>query len=189
MIKWKNIPLIFPIILNSLIFIITSAEAQSQSQTQSEDIEQTEEVRNEFGNWLQVCKKETEKCVALQFALNIQGEKAARFVLERLIQSAENPANSIVTFFIPFESSIPLLHSGLSFRVDANEPFFEQFLFCDQLGCTSQFGITDKGIDLLKQGANLTIQINDIRDSKSSYIMDLDLDQFIKIYDKLAVKN
>ena len=73
--------------------------------------------------------------------------------------------------------------------MDANEPFFEQFLFCDQLGCTSQFGITDKGIDLLKQGANLTIQINDIRDSKSSYIMDLDLDQFIKIYDKLAVKN
>ena len=186
------------IFLNSMIlcfFLVTSftsfglraAFAENQSQDLVPAV--NEEIRGEFGNWLQVCEKGSNHCVAVQFALDMQGNKAARFVLERLSQIPESPANAIITVFIPFESSIPVLPSGLSFAIDSNDPFTEQFLFCDQLGCTSQFGITDVGIDLLKKGANLTIELTDMRRPDSRYIVDLDLDQFTSIYDKLVSKN
>ena len=174
-------------LLNSIIINFSVAVAQDQPSNSPANLD--EEIRQEFGNWLQVCKKDTDHCVAVQFALDVQGRKAARFVLEKLVNSTENPADSLITVFIPFESSVPLLLSGLSFTVDSNEPFAEQFLFCDQLGCTSQFGITDKGVDLLKQGANLTIQMIDVRDPNSSYIVDLDLDQFVRIYEELKAND
>ncbi len=183
---WHRFGIFFFLLINSLILNLPLATAQEQLQDLSTN--SNEEIRKEFGNWLQVCKKDVDHCVAVQFALDVQGRKAARFILERLINTAENPADSLITFFIPFESSVPLLLGGLSFAVDSNEPFTEQFLYCDQLGCTSQFGMTDKGIDLLKQGANLTIQIIDIREPNSIYIVDLDLDQFVRIYEELKPK-
>ena len=159
---------------------------EAQEQVQNSLVNENEEIRGEFGNWLQVCVKDTSQCVAVQFALDIQGNRAGRFVLERLPPNTESAADSVITFFIPFEASIPILPNGLSFTIDSNAPFTEQFLFCDQLGCTSQFGMTDEGMLLLKEGANITIQIIDIRDSTSRYIMDLDLDQFTEIYEKLG---
>ncbi len=171
------------LMISSLVLGMASAFAQDQSQGSVTD--QNEEVRGEFGNWLQVCAKGTDQCVAVQFALDVQGEQAARFVLERLTNNTENPADSVITFFIPFESSIPVLPAGLSFTVDANESFLEQFLYCDPAGCTSQFGITNQGVDLFKQGANLTIQVTDVRNPNSTYIVDLDLDQFTSIYESL----
>ena len=186
------------IFLNKMIlyfFLVTGFTSFGLSaafaENQSEDLVPAvnEEIRGDFGNWLQVCEKGSNHCVAVQFALDMQGNKAARFVLERLSQSPETPASAIITVFIPFESSIPVLPSGLSFAIDSNDPFTEQFLFCDQLGCTSQFGITDVGIDLLKKGANLTIELTDMRRPDSRYIVDLDLDQFTRIYDKLVSKD
>ena len=159
---------------------------EAQEQVQNSLVNENEEIRGEFGNWLQICVKDTPQCVAVQFALDIQGNRAGRFVLERLSPNTDSAAVSVVTFFIPFEASIPILPNGLSFTIDSNAPFTEQFLFCDQLGCTSQFGMTDDGMLLLKEGANITIQIIDIRDSASRYIMDLDLDQFTEIYEKLG---
>ena len=159
---------------------------KAQEQVQNSLVNENEEIRGEFGNWLQICVKDTPQCVAVQFALDIQGNRAGRFVLERLSPNTDSAADSVVTFFIPFEASIPILPNGLSFTIDSNAPFTEQFLFCDQLGCTSQFGMTDEGMLLLKEGANITIQIIDIRDSASRYIMDLDLDQFREIYEKLG---
>ena len=168
----------------SLIFKHPFLEAQEQQQNSLAS--SNEEIRGEFGSWLQVCVKDTSQCVAVQFALDIDGNQAGRFVLERLTPNSENTADSVITFFIPFESGIPILPNGLSFIIDSNAPFTEQFLFCDQLGCTSQFGMTDKGMTLLKEGANLTIQIIDIRDPNSRYIMDLDLDQFTNVYEKIG---
>ena len=159
---------------------------KAQEQVQNSLVNENEEIRGEYGNWLQICVKDTPQCVAVQFALDIQGNRAGRFVLERLSPNTDSAAVSVVTFFIPFEASIPILPNGLSFTIDSNAPFTEQFLFCDQLGCTSQFGMTDDGMLLLKEGANITIQIIDIRDSASRYIMDLDLDQFTEIYEKLG---
>ena len=158
----------------------------AQEQVQNFPINENEEIRGEFGNWLQICVKDTPQCVAVQFALDIQGNRAGRFVLERLSPNADSAADSVVTFFIPFEASIPILPNGLSFTIDSNAPFTEQFLFCDQLGCTSQFGMTAAGMGMLREGANITIQIIDIRDPDSRYIMDLDLDQFMDIYEKLG---
>ena len=162
------------------------SHVEAQEQVQNSLVTENEEIKGEFGNWLQVCVKDTPQCVAVQFALDIQGNRAGRFVLERLSPKTESAADSVITFFIPFEASIPILPNGLSFTIDSNAPFTEQFLFCDQLGCTSQFGMTDEGMLLLKEGANITIQIIDIRDSASRYIMDLDLDQFREIYEKLG---
>ena len=45
------------------------------------------------------------------------------------------------------------------------------------------------GIDLFKKGANLTIELTDMRRPDSRYIVDLDLDQFTSIYDKLVSKD
>ncbi|MDG2355085.1 MAG: invasion associated locus B family protein [Paracoccaceae bacterium] len=184
---WNRFALFFFLLTNSLILNLSLVVAQEQLQESS--TKSTEEIRKEFGNWLQVCERDVDHCVAVQFALDVQGRKAARFILDRLTSTAENPADSLITFFIPFESSVPLLLSGVSFAVDSNEPFTEQFLYCDQLGCTAQFGMTDKGIDLLKQGANLTIQIIDIREPNSRYIVDLDLDKFVQIYEELKPKD
>ena len=162
----------------------------SQTNNEQQELDQTEDIRAEFGNWLQVCAKDTDKCVAVQFALNVEGEKAARVVVERLIPNYENSsAEAVVTVFFPFESSIPVLPNGLSFKVDGNEPFLEQFLFCDQTGCTSQFGITEKGVSIFREGANLTIQLTDIRYPNSTFIVDLDLNQFANIYDILGVND
>ncbi len=183
---WKKTFVYFFLLLNFPIFFLNYATAQDDSK--KFDPNQKEEVRGEFGNWLEVCEKNTDHCVAVQLALDVEGKQAARVVLERLEKKAENPADSVLTVFIPFESSIPILPNGLSFTVDSNEPFIEQFLFCDQLGCTSQFGITDQGVDLFKNGANLTIQIRDLRDPTSSYIVDVDLDQFEIVYDKLVAR-
>ena len=159
---------------------------KAQEQVQNSLVNENEEIRGEFGNWLQICVKDTPQCVAVQFALDIQGNRAGRFVLERLPSNTESAADSVITFFIPFEASIPILPNGLSFTIDSNAPFTEQFLFCDQLGCTSQFGMTAEGMGMIREGANITIQIIDIRDPDSRYIMDLDLDQFMDIYEKLG---
>ena len=72
--------------------------------------------------------------------------------------------------------------------VDNKDPFSEQFLFCDQLGCTSQFGLTKQGIELLLAGANLSIFMIDIRDPNNKYIVDIDLEDFEKIYNNIITK-
>ena len=162
------------------------SHVEAQEQVQNSLVNENEEIRGEFGNWLQICVKDTPQCVAVQFALDIQGNRAGRFVLERLPLNTESAADSVITFFIPFEASIPILPNGLSFTIDSNAPFTEQFLFCDQLGCTSQFGMTSEGMLLLREGANITIQIIDVRYPDSRYIMDLDLDQFMDIYQKVG---
>ena len=69
--------------------------------------------------------------------------------------------------------------------VDDKEPFSEKFLFCDQLGCTAQFGLTKQGINLFLAGANLSMFMIDIRDPDNNYIIDIDLDNFQTIYDKI----
>ena len=97
-------------------------------------------------------------------------------------------ADSLITIFVPFESIIPILPNGIKLVVDNNDPFSEQFLFCDQLGCTSQFGLTKQGIDLFLAGANLSIFMIDIRDPNNKFIVDIDLEDFQTIYNNLINK-
>ena len=147
-----------------------------------------EEIRAEYGNWLQVCQKGNNKCVGVQFALNVDGNRAARFIIERLKEDTDNLADSLITIFVPFESIIPILPNGIKLVVDNNDPFSEQFLFCDQLGCTSQFGLTKQGIDLFLAGANLSMFMIDIRDPNNKYIVDIDLEDFQTIYNNIITK-
>ena len=128
-----------------LLFSFCLVNAQSENENVPE-LQSNEEIREQFGSWLQVCLKDSDQCVGVQFALNVSGDRSARFVLEKVPDSSneENSPEAVITVFIPFESAIPVLPNGLGFTVDANESFREQFVFCDQLGCTSQFGIKIK---------------------------------------------
>ena len=140
----------------------------------------------EYGNWLQICENEKNQCVGVQFALDVQGERAARFIIERLNQNTETVADSLITIFVPYEANVPILPNGITLAVDSAEPFTEQFLFCDQLGCTSQFGLTKQGIELFMTGANLAIYMIDIRNPNNKFIVDVDLENFDKIYDSIT---
>ena len=51
--------------------------------------------------------------------------------------NTETVADSLITIFVPYEANVPILPNGITLAVDSAEPFTEQFLFCDQLGCTS----------------------------------------------------
>ena len=61
---------------NSLVF--------PQTEQNINLVNSNEEIRAEYGNWLQVCQKGNNKCVGVQFALNVDGDRAARFIIERL---------------------------------------------------------------------------------------------------------
>ena len=146
----------------------------SQNNDNSNILNSNEEIKAEYGNWLQICENEKNQCVGVQFALDVQGEKAARFIIERINQNTETVADSLITIFVPYEANVPILPNGITLAVDSAEPFTEQFLFCDQLGCTSQFGLTKQGIELFMTGANLAIYMIDIRNPNNKFIVDVD---------------
>ena len=178
----------FKFFINSILFIcfyFFKTPVFPQTEEKINLLNSNEEIRAEYGNWLQVCQKGNSKCVGVQFALNVDGNKAARLVIERLREDTENLADSLITIFVPFESIIPILPNGINLVVDDKEPFSEKFLFCDQLGCTAQFGLTKQGINLFLAGANLSMFMIDIRDPDNNYIIDIDLDNFQTIYDKI----
>ena len=50
------------------------------SNDNSDILSSNEEIKAEFGNWLQICENEKNQCVGVQFALDVQGERAARFI-------------------------------------------------------------------------------------------------------------
>ena len=158
----------------------------SQNNNNSDILTSNEEIMAEYGNWLQICENEKNQCVGVQFALDVQGERAARFIIERINQNSETVADSLITIFIPYDSIVPILPNGITLAVDSAEPFTEQFLFCDQLGCTSQFGLTKQGIELFMTGANLAIYMIDIRNPNNKFIVDVDLENFNKIYDSIT---
>ena len=160
----------------------------SENDDNSNILNSNEEIKAEFGNWLQICENEKNQCVGVQFALDVQGERAARFIIERINQNTETVADSLITIFVPYEANVPILPNGITLAVDSAEPFKEQFLFCDQLGCTSQFGLTKQGIDLFMNGANLAIYMIDIRNPTNKFIVDVDLDNFGKVYDSIMPK-
>ena len=180
------------IILLNLFFCLFSYLLKTPVFPQTEEntnlLSSNEEIRAEYGNWLQVCQKGNNKCVGVQFALNVDGNRAARFIIERLKEDTDNLADSLITIFVPFESIIPILPNGIKLVVDNNDPFSEQFLFCDQLGCTSQFGLTKQGIDLFLAGANLSMFMIDIRDPNNKFIVDIDLEDFQTIYNNVMIK-
>ena len=158
----------------------------SQNDDNSNILNSNEEIKAEFGNWLQICENEKNQCVGVQFALDVQGERAARFIIERINQNTETVADSLITIFVPYEANVPILPNGITLAVDNAEPFTEQFLFCDQLGCTSQFGLTKQGIELFMNGANLSIYMIDIRNPNNKFIVDVDLENFDKIYESIT---
>ena len=158
----------------------------SQNNDNSNILNSNEEIKAEYGNWLQICENEKNQCVGVQFALDVQGERAARFIIERINQNTETVADSLITIFVPYEANVPILPNGITLAVDSAEPFTEQFLFCDQLGCTSQFGLTKQGIELFMNGANLAIYMIDIRNPNNKFIVDVDLENFDKIYDSIT---
>ena len=160
----------------------------SQDNNNSDVLISNEEIKAEYGNWLQICEKEKNQCVGVQFALDVEGERAARFIIERIIQSTETVADSLITIFVPYEANVPILPNGITLAVDSAEPFTEQFLFCDQLGCTSQFGLTKQGIELFMAGANLAIYMIDIRNPNNKFMVDVDLENFDKIYESIIPK-
>ena len=160
----------------------------SQDNNNSDILISNEEIKAEYGNWLQICEKEKNQCVGVQFALDVEGERAARFIIERIIQSTETVADSLITIFVPYEATVPILPNGITLAVDSAEPFTEQFLFCDQLGCTSQFGLTKQGIELFMAGANLAIYMIDIRNPNNKFMVDVDLENFDKIYESITPK-
>tara|TARA_B100000902_G_scaffold274071_1_gene259953 strand:+ start:68 stop:640 length:573 start_codon:yes stop_codon:yes gene_type:complete len=187
--KFHNLNFLFFLNLVSCIsfyFLTTPVFPQTEENTNL--LNSNEEIRAEYGNWIQVCQKENDKCVGVQFALNVDGNRAARFIIERLNESTDNSADSLITIFVPFESIIPILPNGIKLIVDSKDPFSEQFLFCDQLGCTSQFGLTKQGIDLFLAGANLSMFMIDVRDPNNKFIVDIDLEDFQTIYNNLKTE-
>ena len=184
---FQKTKLLFIIIFFSLFYFL-KIPVFPQTEDNTTLLSSNEEIRAEYGNWLQVCQKENSKCVGVQFALNVDGNKAARFIIERLKEDTDSVAVSLITIFVPFESSVPILPNGITLVVDNNEPFTEQFLFCDQLGCTSQFGLTKQGIELFLAGANLSIFMIDIRDPKNKFVVDIDLDNFETVYNNIISK-
>ncbi len=147
-----------------------------------------EELRQKFGEWSQICETSSSKCVIMQFALDVNGNKASRFILEAIkSDTQETQASAVITIFVPFETGIPLIPEGINLLIDQKKPFRESFLFCDKIGCTCQFGITSQGLDLMESGANLNLQFIDIRNTNQVFSMDLDLTRFAEAYD--AVKN
>ena len=177
----------FQIFLISVLcfFFINNSLVFPQTEQNADPSNSSEEIRAEYGNWLQVCQKGNTKCVGVQFALNVDGNRAGRFIIERLKYDTENLADSLITIFVPFESIIPILPNGIELVVDNKEPFSEEFLFCDQLGCTAQFGFTKQGIDLFLGGANLSLFMTDIRNPNNKFIVDIDLENFQKIYNNI----
>ncbi len=171
-----------------LFYYLLNIPVFSQTDKNNNLLNSNEEIRAEYGNWLQICEKVKSKCVGVQFALNVEGNRAARFIIEKIKDNADTVADSLITIFVPFESSIPILPNGITFVVDTNEPFTEQFLFCDQIGCTSQFGLTKQGIDLLIKGANLSMVMIDIRNPNNKFIVDIDLENFETLYDNITSK-
>lgn len=172
----------------SFLFFIINGFAHSQGNGDTNSLDYNEEIRAEYGNWLQICEKEKNQCVGVQFALNVDGKRAARFIIERIIGDSNSIADSLITLFVPYESNVPILPNGITLIVDNEEPFKEQFLFCDQLGCTSQFGLTKQGIDLFLSGANLSMFMVDVRNPNNKFIVDIDLENFDKIYESLNLQ-
>ena len=181
----------FKFFINLILFIsfyFLNTPVFPQTEEKINLLNSNEETRAEYGNWLQVCQKGNNKCVGVQFALNVDGNRAARFIIERLKEGTDNLADSLITIFVPFESIIPILPNGIKLVVDNKDPFSEQFLFCDQLGCTSQFGLTKQGIDLFLAGANLSMFMTDVRDPNNKFIVDIDLEDFQTIYNNVITK-
>ena len=48
-------------------------------------------------------KKVNNKCVGVQFALNVDGDRAARFIIERLKKILIIWQTLLITVFVPFE--------------------------------------------------------------------------------------
>ena len=68
---------------------------------------------------------------------------------------------------------ILILPNGITLVVDNKEPFKEQFLFCDQLGCTTQFGLTKQGIELFINWCKSQYFMIDIRDPNNKFIIEI----------------
>ena len=49
----------------------------SQNNDNSDILSSNEEIKAEFGNWLQICENEKNQCVGVQFALDVQGERGS----------------------------------------------------------------------------------------------------------------
>ena len=99
----------------------------SQNNDNSGILNSNEQIKAEYGNWLQICENEKNQCVGVQFALDVQGERAARFIIERINQNTETVADSLITIFVPYEANVPILPNGITLAVDSAEPFTEQF--------------------------------------------------------------
>ena len=94
----QNLKFIF---LLNLVFCISfyflKTPVFPQTEENTNHLNSNEEIRAEYGNWLQVCQKENSKCVGVQFALNVDGNRAARFIIDRLKEDTDNVADSLIT--------------------------------------------------------------------------------------------
>ena len=80
----NNLNLNFYLIHFSVYYFIYLKLPFSSKEENINLLNSNEEIRAEYGNWLQVCQKGNNKCVGVQFALNVDGNRAARFIIERL---------------------------------------------------------------------------------------------------------
>ena len=58
-----------------ILFYLLKTPVFPQTEENINLLNSNEEIRAEYGNWLQVCQKGNNKCVGVQFALNVDGNR------------------------------------------------------------------------------------------------------------------
>lgn len=131
-------------------------------------------VEATFNDWLKVCNTTDQNCVGVAFSENETGKKVGRFVLD-LVAMEQPRIKALGTLFIPYETAIPHLLTGVIMKLDQQKPIKEQFFFCDKNGCNVRFQFTDSGLNLIKSGSNILIKFKDARKLHTIKTMDISL--------------
>jgi len=114
-----------------------------------------------------------EVCHLFQKLADENGNEAGIIEIQRLADGQKAAAG--VNFTSPLGS---LLTAGVVMRIDSGKGTPYQYLFCDEIGCTSRFGLTKGQVASMRKGANGKITIGSISAPKKPINLIMSLSGF-----------
>lgn len=121
-----------------------------------------------------------EACHLFQKLSDDKGNEAGIVEIQRLPKGQKAAAG--VTFTSPLGS---LLTAGVVLRIDSGKATAYQYLFCDEVGCTSRFGLTQAQVTSMRKGANGKITIGSISAPKKPINLKVSLNGFTAAWKSL----
>ncbi len=143
-------------------------------------------LREQQGTWEVRCAKAAEEgqkeaCHLYQQLDDEDGNKLAIVEIQRLPEGKKAAAG--VIFTSPLGS---VLTVGVKLRIDTGKVQPYPYLFCDEIGCTSRFGLTGGQVASMRKGANATVTIAAISSPDDPIKLKMSLTGFTAAWNALA---